>query len=124
MREVELPLGARDADVEEPALLLEQRGIVVRLREREQTVLETADEHDRELQSLGVVQRHERHGVGVGIERVELGDQRGALQEVVERREPDLPFLVGDGLGGARRSARARCRSVGRSGPSAWRYSS
>ena len=30
VREVQLPLGARDADVEEPPLLLEQRGIVVR----------------------------------------------------------------------------------------------
>ena len=42
VREVQLPLGARDADVEQPALLLEQGGIVVRLREREQAVLEPA----------------------------------------------------------------------------------
>ena len=29
-------------------------------------------------------------------------DEHRALQEVIERREPDLPFLVGDRLGGAR----------------------
>ena len=98
MREIELSLGACDADVEEPALFLEQSGIVVRLRQREEPVLEATDEHDRELEPLRVVQRHERHRIRVGAELVELGDEHGALEEVVERRESHLPFLVGDRL--------------------------
>ena len=70
--------------------------------EREESLLEPGDEDDRELESLGVVQRHEHHGVGVGIERIHGGHEGGALEEVVERGEPDLPQVIGDGLGGGR----------------------
>src|SRR5689334_17509444 len=41
VREIELRLGARDPDVEQPALLLEERRIVVRFCERKKAILES-----------------------------------------------------------------------------------
>ena len=51
---------AGDADVGEPALLLDA-ALVDRARVREHAVLHADDEDDRELEALGVVQRHQRH---------------------------------------------------------------
>src|SRR5262249_10273303 len=54
VREEQRPLGAGDADVEETALLLEQRRVLVGAREREEAVLEPGDEDERKLEPLGV----------------------------------------------------------------------
>jgi hypothetical protein len=85
VEQIELLLRARDPDVEQPPLLLELRRVVVGAGEREEAVLEAGDEHHGELEPLGVVHRHERDRVGVGVERVDAGDERRALEEVVER---------------------------------------
>src|SRR5674476_1464591 len=84
VRQKKLALGARDSDVEKPALFLEHRGILERLRKREESALEAGDEDDGELEPLRVVQRHHRHGIGIRTELVQLGDEHGLLQEVVE----------------------------------------
>ena len=47
------------------------------------------------------MQRHQRHRVGVGAERVDVGDERRALEEMVERTQADFAQLVGDRLRGA-----------------------
>jgi hypothetical protein len=56
MREIELASRSGDADIEEPALFLEQLRVVVRLGERKESVLQAGDEHDRKLEPLRVVQ--------------------------------------------------------------------
>ena len=47
------------------------------------------------------MQRHERDRVGVGVERVDVGDERGTLQKVIEGAKANLSQLIGDLLGGA-----------------------
>ena len=95
MREEQLPLGARDAHVEQASLLLEQRRVIERLGQREQPVLEPRDEHDGKLEPLGVVQRHQRDRVGVGAQHVELRHEHRLLEEVIERRQSHLALFVG-----------------------------
>ena len=51
--------------------------------------------------ALGVVQRHQRHGVGRWVELIGAGDEHGALQEVIERRESHLAAVVDHGFRGA-----------------------
>ena len=82
--QVQLLHRARHADVEQAPLLLE-RAFVERARVGEDPVLAAGDEHDRILQPLRVVQRHQGHeplvlGPGVGV-----GDERDLLQEDFER---------------------------------------
>ena len=43
-------------------------------------------EHDRELQALGVVHRHQRHEALVVADAVRVGEQRDLLQELAEAR--------------------------------------
>ena len=74
----------RDADVGEAALLL-QAALVERARVREDALLHAGEEHDRVLEALGVVERHERDEALVVGARVGVGDERDALQEDVER---------------------------------------
>ena len=57
--EVEPLAGPGDADVGEPALLLQLVGLADRAQVREHAVLEADEEHDRVLEALGRVQRHE-----------------------------------------------------------------
>ena len=74
---------ARDAHVGEAALLLHVL-LVQRALVREHALLHAGDEHHRELEALGVVQRHQREQrAGVG-ERVAVAVQRDLLQEAVE----------------------------------------
>ena len=81
--EVQLAHGARDADVEQAALLL-QPAFVERARVREHAVLAAGDEHGRILQALGVVQRHQRHQALVLAARVGVRDERDLLQEQLQ----------------------------------------
>ena len=82
-------LRARDADVAEPPLLLELRLVVGRARVRKQALLEAADDHDRELQSLGAVHRHHQHpGVlGPGF-LVDVRQQRQLIDEASRATAP------------------------------------
>ena len=75
---------AGQPDVGEPPLLL-QPALVERARVREDAVLHPDHEHDRELEALGVVQRHQRHEALVVAQRVDVGDQRDLLQELADR---------------------------------------
>ncbi len=81
--------GAGHADVGEAALLLQLGLVAQRARVREDAVLEPGEEHDRELQALGRVQRHQRDHAGVVVvgrigDLVGVGDERHPLQEVAE----------------------------------------
>ena len=85
VREVQPALRPGDADVREPALLLELLLVVERAAVREEALLEAGDEDDRELEALGGVERDQRHRVGVALVRVLVGDERGLLEQPVER---------------------------------------
>ena len=61
--EIQLLHGARRADVAEAALFFEALGVVDRTLVREQAVFHAAQEHHRELEALGGVQRHHLHAV-------------------------------------------------------------
>ena len=63
------------------------------------------------------MQRHERDGVGVGTELVELRDEHRLLEEVIERRETDLAFLVGHLLRRAGDELAHVLEAIGRLGP-------
>ena len=85
VRQVQPPLRPGDPDVGEPALLLELLLVVERPAVREEALLEAGDEHDRELEALGGVERDERHRVGVALVRVLVGDEGRLLEQPVER---------------------------------------
>ena len=55
---------------------------------REDTVLAPGDEHDGELEALGVVQGHERHGVQFVLEPVDVGDERHRPEELLDPLQP------------------------------------
>src|ERR687898_1662322 len=78
--QVEVAHRAGDADVGQPPLLL-QPALVERPVVREQPVLAADDEHDREFEALGVVERHERHEALVVADRVRVREQRDLLEE-------------------------------------------
>ena len=99
---------AGDADVREPPLLL-HAALVDRARVREHAVLHPDDEDDRELEALGVVERHQRHEALVVADAVGVGEQRDLLQELLDRA------VLGGRVVLARRPARAPRGS--RSGP-------
>ena len=80
-------LGPGDADVGEAALLLQLVGLGERTDVREDALLHADQEHDRELQALGRVQRHQHDLVVVVVELVGVGDQRDLLEELVEPGE-------------------------------------
>jgi hypothetical protein len=61
--EIQLLHGARGAHVAEAALLLDAFRIVEAALVREQPVFHAAQEHHRELEALGGVQRHHLHAV-------------------------------------------------------------
>ena len=80
---------ARDADVGQAPLLLDPR-LRDRARVRQQALLHADQEHVRELEPLGGVERHERHGVAAGlgplVARLVAAREGQLLQEAVERR--------------------------------------
>src|SRR5258706_8547304 len=102
VRKKELSFRARDADVEQPPLLLEQRRLAVCPCEWKEPVLEARDEYHRKFEPFCIVQRHQRHGVSIGTELVELRHQHGLLEKVIEWPQTDFPLLVGDELRCAR----------------------
>ncbi len=85
MGEIELLLGAGDAHIGEPPLLLHLLGRIHALRPGEDALLHSRDEHHREFEALGGVHRHQHHGVGLGVVVVDIGHQRHFLQKAGER---------------------------------------
>src|SRR5690606_12622010 len=85
--EIKLPARARDADIAEPPLLLEARGIAERALMREQSVFHAAKEYEPELEAFGRMQRHELHAVlirlGLAVARLEYRER----EELRERRQ-------------------------------------
>ena len=78
-----------DADVGEAAFLLHVVGLAQRPAAREHALLGADEEHDRELQALGRVQRQQDDLVldlPVG-ELVGVGDERHLLEELVDAGE-------------------------------------
>ncbi len=86
--EVEARPGAGDADVAEPAFLLQLAGVVERPGVGEHPVLHADHEHHRELQALGRVHRHERDPPALGVEVVRVGDERHRRQVLVQAGVP------------------------------------
>ena len=75
-------------DVTEAALLFELVGIAEAAHVREHAVLQADEEHDRELETLRGVQRHQRDRARLGIVLVEIGDERDRLEERLHARQP------------------------------------
>ena len=90
-------LGPGDADVGQPTLLFHLERLTEGAHVGEDPLLHPDDEHDRELEALGRVQRHQDDGALVlVVERVGVGHQADPLQEVFDRLELAAP---GDQLG-------------------------
>ena len=79
--EVESTLGTCDGDVGEATLLLERIALALLGMVGEEALLHAGDEDDRELQALGRVDGHERHGTCGASEAVEVGAQGEPLHE-------------------------------------------
>src|SRR5689334_6470390 len=84
-----------DPHVAEATFLLELVGLAQTARVREHAVLEPREEHDRELETLRGVERHQGHGravVAVGLlvvgGLVHVGDERDAFEERLHTRQP------------------------------------
>ena len=83
---------ARRAHVAKPALFLETLRVIQRTLMREQAVFQAAEEHHRELESLGRVQRHHLDAVFPGFGLAFAGFQHRVREERVQRRQR---FIVG-----------------------------
>ncbi len=59
---------------------------------RERPVLHAGEEHDRELQALGRVQRHERHPAGIDDLRRGSGAVRRRVRDLVAVGDEGRPF--------------------------------
>src|SRR5918998_69035 len=89
--------GAREANVAEPALLL-QVLLVEGARVREGPLLHPHDEDVIELEPLGVVQRHQRDPSALGTERVLVGVERLLLQKALQGGLRIKPFVLPRGV--------------------------
>ncbi|MNH22644.1 hypothetical protein D3C79_825080 [compost metagenome] len=79
--DVELLHGAGHAHVAEAALLLEPARLLGGLLAGEHALLHPDQQHQRELQSLGAVQRHQLHRIGVFVRLILAGLQRRVGEE-------------------------------------------
>ena len=121
-RDVQALLGAGEADVREATLLLQLRGIAEGALVGEDPVLETGQEHHRELQALRGVQRHEGDDARVGgssrSRRVVgrgVGDLVGVRDQGHPLEEGGQPRQLGLVVDGCRvvRGVRGLCLAVG-----------
>ena len=87
-------LCARHPDVEQTALLFKLRRFHDRPAVRKEAVFEPDDEHHRELQPLGRMQRHEGDGRPLVI-RVLIGNQGRMVQEVAKLFAAPMTFFGG-----------------------------
>jgi hypothetical protein len=84
----------READEDEPPLLLELVGPLETALVGHDAVLERGEVDDRKLQALRGVERHERHAIAGRIPGVGVGDERGHLEEAAERIDVRLPGIT------------------------------
>ena len=84
MAQIQLPLGAGDADVSQPPFLLQLARFRHRAAVRKQPLLHSDQEHQRELQPLGHVQGHQLHAVLAGGALPLAGFQRSVGQKGVQ----------------------------------------
>ena len=75
--------GPRHAHVAQPALFFDIVGLQKRSRVRKQAFFQAAQKHQRELQSFGGVQGHQRD-LGALVVGVGIADQRGMVEKLVE----------------------------------------
>ena len=94
--QIEPFLGARDGHVAEPALLLHLLRLADGAGAWEQGLLHADEENDREFQSLGAVDGHQDHGVGVGVIVVQIGIERDVCQIPFERQVAGLLHISED----------------------------
>ena len=73
-------LGPGDADEEQPALFLQVAAVLGAPGMGDDPLLDPDDHHRVELQALGAVQRHQRHGPGVLVVGVDVADQGDLLE--------------------------------------------
>ena len=99
VQQMQLALGAGDADITKPPLLLQAGRIVNRKLVRQQVLLHPRNEDHRKLQPLGLVQRDQRHGVRRTVGQiVDIRDERDILKEGVQRgARRDRAVVVGHG---------------------------
>src|SRR5690554_5306482 len=83
--EVEAVLGPGERHVGEAPLLLELVGVADGPQVREHAVFEADDEHRRELEALGGVDRHEHHLAVVPVDLVGVGHQAHLLEKRLDR---------------------------------------
>ena len=120
--EVEPVHGAGDADVGEPALLLELERVRRGSEVREHAVLQADQEHVGELEALGRVQRHEHDGGLVLVlgDVIGVGDEADLLEEPGDVVELAGPRPTSSARFSSRPSASMVCSawsSVGVAGP-------
>ena len=120
-RAVQLVVGAAQRDVQQPAFLGERAGIG-RPGDRHEATLEPGDEHDRPLEALGAVERHEidarrpRRAVAPqrGVEpRDETGDVARAAFGRDDTRGRSSSSVVAVGTDGRRPSSVVVGREIG-----------
>ena len=113
-RDEQVPLRARQADVEQPPLLGD-RVRRLRLPHRQLLLLHTRDEHRLELEPLRAVQRQEVDAAArlaaVAEAPLELRDEAGAVEVGELLGQPDEPCR---GRSGAPSRARRACRADSR----------
>ena len=94
---------ARHADVAEPAFFLELRLVLARSRMREQPFLEAGENHNRKLEPLRAVKRHQPDArVLRSLLFIGVREQRQPVDESVQRRLRLAAFVLssrGDELG-------------------------
>ena len=93
----ELVLCAGDGHVAQAALLLQAVLVRKRARSGEEPVLQAQDEHGLELQPLGAVHGHQRHGAAVFRKAVHVRDQRRLLEVVLQGGGLGRALVFADG---------------------------
>ncbi len=88
--------GAGDAHVGQAPLLFQPAALVQRTVAGEQPLFQSGQEHQRELQALGRVQRHQLHAVLAGLHLAFAGLQRGVGQERDQLAHAFRRFVVVD----------------------------
>ena len=81
MTEEQSILRACHADIEQPPLLVGGVGVELVPIERQQSVLESDDEDDGELEALGGVERQELDGGGAGIAEIGVAREGDQVEE-------------------------------------------
>ena len=91
--DLKLLLRPGDADEHQPPLLFQLFGMFAAALVRQKSLFDGRQIHDRELQALRGVQRHQRHPVGIGLPGVRIVDQARLFQERLQLARAALPLV-------------------------------